>query len=94
MVKTLVWMMCSKHIKVILKTRFRGIEEIELIDDILSSYSHSKVSKLFSVSNIKVLFQLFVIHGREEFLSSFKGEQKVRYEEAFDELTSNFNNTL
>ena len=83
-------MMCSKHLKTMLKTRFKGIEEIELIEDILTSYSHAKVSKLFSVSNIKILFEVFMTHGKEEFVSSFSGEQKSKYEEALNELLSSF----
>ena len=90
MVKTLVWMMCSKHMKSKIKSRFRGIEEIELIEDLLTSYSHAKVSRLFTVDNIKVLFELFVTHGKEELLSNFSGEQKSKYEEALDELMSSF----
>ena len=73
-----------------LKTRFKGIEEIELIEDILISYSHAKVNKLFSVSNIKILFEVFMTHGKEEFVSSFSGEQKSKYEEALNELLSSF----
>ena len=84
-------MMCSKHLKTVLKTRFKGIEEIELVEDILSSYSHAKVSKLFNVSNIKILFEVFMTHGKEEFISSFSGEQKSKYEEALNELMSSFN---
>ena len=83
-------MMCSKHLKTMLKTRFKGIEEIELIEDILTSYSHAKVSKLFSVSNIKILFEVFMTHDKEELLSSFSGEQKLKYEEALNELLSSF----
>ena len=83
-------MMCSKHLKTMLKTRFKGIEEIELIEDILTSYSHAKVNKLFSVSNIKILFEVFMTHGKEEFVSSFSGEQKLKYEEALNELLSSF----
>ena len=83
-------MMCSKHLKAMLKTRFKGIEEIELIEDILTSYSHAKVRKLFSVSNIKILFEVFMAHDKEEFVSSFSGEQKSKYEEALNELLSSF----
>ena len=96
MVKILIWMMCSKHLKTVLKTRFRGIEEIELVEDILTSYSHAKVNKLFSVSNIKILFEIFMTHGKEEFISSFSGEQKSKYEEALNQIMSSFavNNSI
>ena len=89
-VKILIWMMCSKHMKTKLSSRFRGVEEIELIEDISKSYSHAKLSKLFSFSIIKILFELFVTHGKEEFLSNFHGEQKLKYQEALDELMSRF----
>ena len=91
-VKILIWMMCSKHMKTKLRSRFRGVEEIELIEDISKSYSHAKLSILFSFSIIKILFELFVTHGKEEFLSNFHGEQKLKYQEALDELMSRFSN--
>ena len=96
MAKILIWMMCSKHLKTVLKTRFKGIEEIELVEDILTSYSHAKVNKLFSVSNIKILFEIFMTHGKEEFISSFSGEQKSKYEEALNQIMSGFaiNNSI
>ena len=85
-------MMCTKHMKTILKPRFEGIKEIELIEDILRSYSHIKVDNLFSASSIKFLFELFVAHGKEEFVSNYHGVQKSKYQEAFNEIMTRFAN--
>ena len=62
-----------------IKERFQEIEEIQILDDVLSSYSHTKFDKLFGYKSIKALFELFIAEDREEYLSSFKGVQRRRY---------------
>ena len=69
---------------------FRDVKEIQVLDGILTSYSHAKVYRMFKYDSLRILFEFFNVHNKENFLSNFKGEKKEKYEEALDELIQNF----
>ena len=72
---------------------FCDVEEIEILDDILASYSHAKLNRIYQYENIRLLFEFFIVHNKECFLSSFGGEQKDKYNEALQELFESFEKT-
>ena len=77
--------------KVKLNRYFKDIEEIQILDEILSSYSHVKFDKIFKSKAIQSLFEVFMAENREQFLSNFSGKQRSRYEEEFRSIAALFN---
>ena len=73
-----------------LKTYFGNVKEIQMLDDIMASYSHVKMNRICKYENIRILYQFFVDHNKDNFLSNFKGEQRDTYEEGLDKLMENF----
>ena len=69
---------------------FKNVEEIEVLDDILTSYSHAKVNRIYKYENIRILFEFFMIHNKDHFLDSLEGEKRDRYDDALGELIENF----
>ena len=69
---------------------FKSVEEIEVLDDILTSYSHAKVNRIYKYENIRMLFEFFMVHNKDHFLDSFNGEKRDRYDDALRELIENF----
>ena len=90
LIKIIAWMKCSKHTKKQLRTYFEDVDEIKILNDILTSYSHAKVSRIYKYEIIHILFELFINHNKDSFLSNFKGEQRDKYKEALDEFAENF----
>ena len=86
----ITWMVCSKHMKKQLKTYFEDVKEIQMIDDIMASYSHVKMNRICKYENIRILYQFFVDHHKDNFLSNFEGEKRDIYEEALDKFMENF----
>ena len=84
-------MTCSQSMKAKLNRYFEEIEEIQVLDDILSGYSHVKFDKIYKSKVILSLFELFISDNREEFLSNFTGVQRARYEEELRSIAANFN---
>ena len=76
--------------KIKLREYFNNSEEIEILDDLLSSYSHTKFDRLFHYKSIKALFELFVAENGEEFLSSYSGIQRGRYQDVLQSIMSEF----
>ena len=73
-----------------IKECFKEIEEIQILDDVLSSYSHTKFDKLFGYRSIKALFELFIAEEGEEYLSNYKGAQRKRYQDVLKSIISRF----
>ena len=69
---------------------FRDVKEIQVLDDILTSYSHAKVYRMFKYDSLRILFEFFVAQDKDYFLSNFRGEQRDRYEDELYELIHNF----
>ena len=69
---------------------FRDVEEIQVLDDILTSYSHAKVNRIYKYENIRILFEFFMTHNKDHFLDSLEGEKRDRYDDALRELIENF----
>ena len=91
-VNIIAWMTCSKLMKAKLNWYFEEIEEIQILNDILSSYSHQKFNRMFKYEAIRTLFEAFMTGQREHFLSSFTGVQRSRYEEELRTIAVHFNN--
>ena len=70
---------------------FKDIEEVQVLGDILSSYSHEKLDKIFKYKVIQSLFEAFIAESREELLSNFTGKHRARYEEELRSIAANFN---
>ena len=90
-INIIAWMTCCKSTKARLKAYFEGIEEIQILYDVLLNYTHTKFNKIFKYKAIETLFDVFMAEYREQFLSSFTGIQKVRYEEELRNIAVNFN---
>ena len=90
-INIITWMTCCKSAKARLKTYFEGIEEIQILYDLFISYSHTKFNRIFKYRAIETLFEVFMAEHREQFLSSFTGEQRARYEEELTNIAVNFN---
>ena len=73
-----------------LKEYFKQIEEVQILNDILSSYSHVKFERIYEYKAIKILFEVFMAENREQFLSSFTGVQRVRYEGELENIVESF----
>ena len=73
---------------------FRDLEEIQVLDDILTSYSHAKVYRMFKYDSLRILFEFFVTQDKDYFLSNFKGDKRDRYEDELYELIQNFEKQL
>ena len=86
----LLWMTCTQKLKNSYKAYFKNNLEIKLIDDILKSYSHAKMDKIFENDNLKILFEFFIENHKIELLSNYKGMQKTRYEAEIDEILHKF----
>ena len=84
-------MTCCKSTKARLKAYFQGIEEIQILYEVSLSYSHTKFNRIFEYKAIETLFEVFMTEHREQFLSSFVGIQKARYEEELRNIEVNFN---
>ena len=69
---------------------FRDVKEIQVLDDILTSYSHAKVYRMFKYDSLRILFEFFVTQDKDYFLSNFRGKQRDRYEDELYELIQNF----
>ena len=69
---------------------FEDVKEIEIMEDILTSYSHAKVYKICTYKNIRILFEFFISYNKDNYLSNFRGDQKERYGQALDELLKIF----
>ena len=90
LIKVITWMICSSHMKKQLSAYFRDVKEIQVLNDILTSYSHAKVNMMCKYDSLRILFEFFNTHDKDHFLSNFKGQKKEKYEEALDELIQNF----
>ena len=86
----LLWMTCTQKLKNSYKAYFKNNLEIKLIDDILKSYSHAKMDKMFENDNLKILFEFFVQNHKIELLSHYRGMQKTRYEAEIDQILREF----
>lgn len=73
-----------------LSTYFSKNKACKLLGDILSSYSHSKLVKIFINEDIKILFGYFMEYNNESFLESYEGDLKSTYRKGLDEMMSNF----
>ena len=69
---------------------FKDFLEIKILDDIMTSYSHAKIQRIFKHDSIRILFEFFIAHNKDHFLSSFKGEQREKYAEALNEFVVKF----
>ena len=86
----IIWITCSKPLKAALKEYFKEIKELMILDDVLSAYSHTKFNKLFHYKSIMALFELFVAESREQFLSTYTGVQRRRYNDGLRCIMSKF----
>ena len=73
-----------------LRTYFRDVIEIQVLNDILTSYSHAKVDKIFKYESIRILFEFFIDHNKDHFLSNFRDKQRDTYEDTLRELVQKF----
>ena len=73
-----------------IKEYFKGIEEIQILGDVLSSYSHTKFDRLFGYKSIQTLFEFFIAEKGEEYLSGFTGMQRRRYQDVIESIISKF----
>ena len=83
-------MTCTHKMKNIFKAYLRNNLEIKLLKDVLKSYSHAKMDKIFGSDNLKVLFEFFIKNHKVALLSNYTGEQKTRYEDEIDEMLYKF----
>ena len=72
------------------KENFTEVEEIQILDDVLSGYSHTKFNRIFGYKSIKALFELFISEDRDEYLSNFKGAQRRKYHDALRNIIAKF----
>ena len=90
-INIIAWMTCCKSTKARLKAYFEGIEEIQILYDVLLNYTHTKFNRIFKYKAIETLFEVFMAEYREQFLSSFTGIKRARYEEELGNIAVNFN---
>ena len=83
-------MTCNRKLKKSYKAYFKNNLEIKLIDDILKSYSHAKMNKIFKNGILKILFEFFIENGKSRLFSSHEGVKKTRYEAEIDEILYKF----
>ena len=84
------WMAMSKNT---LKTRSlfdNQNKSINLLEKILTKYSHSKLKELYSDQNIAVLFSVFFEKGTKGFLRDLPKEKRNLYKEAIIEMNTKF----
>ena len=81
-------MISSKYVRNRLKKHLKGVKEIRALEEIQTSYSHAKVWKILSFTNLQKLFQLFVAEHKDNFLSKFSGTKHDCYKQALDDLTT------
>ena len=79
-------MICSKYIKKHVIRYFEDVQEIKVLNDILTSYSHAKFNKIFACQNLRILFEFFISEEAEEFLSNYSGKKQDTYKQALDEI--------
>ena len=88
MIKILIWFISSKHTRDRLAEYFVGIEEIQIFEEIQTSYSHTKARHILGCQNLRKLFHFFVAEDGDNFLSNFSGTKYDRYKQALDDLMS------
>ena len=81
-----MWMICSKYIKKHVIRYFEDVQEIKVLNDILTSYSHAKFDKIFACQNLRILFEFFISEEAEEFLSNYSGKKQDTYKQTLDEI--------
>ena len=86
----IIWITCSKSLKAALKEYFKEIEEIQILEDVMTGYSHTKFDRLFHYKSIMALFELFVAENKEEFLSNYTGAQRRKYNDGLRCIMSKF----
>ena len=90
MVKTLIWLASSKQTKTRLKSLLSDVESLNLIDSVLTSYSHNKLEKIFKSQTMKILFEYFIEHSYENFLSNYEGQKLEKSKEMLGYFTTKF----
>ena len=71
-----------------LKNYLKSVKEIQALEEIQKSYSHTKAKKMFSYQKLKKCFKFFVAEDGDEFLSNFTGTKYDCYKQALDDLVS------
>ena len=57
---------------------------INLMEDILASYSHQKIKLVLQNKTIKAMFEYFVDHGKEDFIFSLKSSSEMNRSPSFN----------
>lgn len=91
MVKTIAWFASTAKSKELHRELFANNEAIKILDDLISSYSHSKMNKVTDSQALKVLFEFFICKEQEEFLNNFEGLQKEKYTKRIEDILFKFN---
>jgi len=65
-------------------------KSISLLGEALTKYSHGKLESLYKNSNIKLLFEFFVLHGGRDFLAGIPKGKRGLYQETIVEMYHNF----
>ena len=86
----IIWITCSKPLKAAIKENFKEIEEIQILENVMTGYSHTKFNRLFHYKSIMALFELFVAEHKEEFLSTYTGAHRRRYNDGLRCIMSKF----
>ena len=63
---------CVKVTKQVRKMFSSDNLAINLLEDILTSYSHRKLKQILSNNDIKALFEYFIVYGKERFIAGLK----------------------
>ena len=90
MVKTLIWMASSKNTKRKVYSVLTSVEAIDLLEDVLASYSHQRLEKIFTSPDLKILYEFFVEHSKNNFLSNYEGAKLEKHEAGLDEFNKKF----
>ena len=57
---------------------------INLMEDILASYSHQKIKLVLQNKTIKAMFEYFADHGKEDFIASLKSSSEMNRSPSFN----------
>ena len=57
---------------------------INLLEDILMSYSHHKLKQILNNNDIKALFEYFIVYGKERFVANLKSNSHQNSDSNFD----------
>jgi len=84
------WMGIAKNTKKVRKLFNSSNQSINLMEHVLTKYTHLCLENLFENNNIKRIFIHFLNNGREQAIKSFPADKKELYEETLRQLQTNF----